>query len=144
MPKLLDIVKESGLSHEEVADLIKNRTVETPIESEIIEQPEVGVEVEETPTSEVVEEEVIEEEVVDEDVEALVQKLADEEEAKIELKEKADKAKIALMVQEELKKRGKITRKTPSKGTVTTDRTIDYGISGPVNGYEVKTIRKAV
>lgn len=129
MPKLLDVVKESGLSHEEVVELIKNRDVKPDgEEEEEIEEVE-EIEEDDKPDDE-------------DDVKALIQKLADEEEAKIEIKEKAEKVKIALMVQEELKRRGKIDRKTPSKGKITDVPKLEYEIN--TKGYEVKTIRKTV
>lgn len=134
MPKLLDFLKDKEISHADAMKLIEEHFVKPEDESDESEEPDITEGEDDKPEDE------IEEEQTDDEVEALVQKLADEEEAKIEAKAKADKVKLALMVQEELKKRGKITRKTPSKGKITDVPKLDYDIN--VKGYEVKSIRK--
>ena len=134
MGRLLDTVKESGLSHEEVVDLIeKDKALKLQQESEITQDPEIEVEGNVKPEDEAVEDEVVEEDEIDEETKALVSKLADEKEAK----DKADKVKIAELVQDELKRRGKVKRKTPSKGSITDVPKLNYELNS--TGYAVNT-----
>lgn len=132
MPKLLDFMKEKGISHADAIKLIDKHFIKPEDNTDEVEEPDIKEGEDDNPEDEVDEEEA--------KLEVLVQKLADEEEAKIKAKDEADKIIIAKRVQEELKKRGKIKRKTPSKGKVTDIPKLDYDIN--IKGYEVKTIRK--
>jgi len=138
MPKLLDFIKEKEITHAEAMELIEKYFVKRELETDEVKEPEVDADKIDK-TEDKIDDQKIEKDEED-DIEALVQKLADEEEAKIEAKIESDKVKIALMVQEELKKRGKVVRKTPSKGKITETPQLNYDIN--INGYEVKTIKK--
>jgi len=132
MPKLLDYLKEKGLSHEEVIKLLEERNSKPDEGTDVPEEPEGEPDEIDKPDSN--------QDELDKETQDLVKKLADEEEAKLEKEAEAEKARLAKLVQEELKRRGKIVRKTPSKGKINDDKSIEYGISN--NGFEVKTIRK--
>lgn len=134
MPKLLDFLKEKEISHADAMELIEKNYVKPDDEEEVEDESDEEEDENDKPEDEL--EDEIDELEVDDKIKAEVQRLADEEEAKA----KADKAKIALMVQEELKKRGKVKRKAPSKGSITDTPKLDYDIN--VKGYEVKTTRK--
>ena len=133
MPKLLDVIKEKNMTHAEAIELIEKNYVKPEGEIEEPEEPIIEEEEIDKPEDEPVKPK-------DEEEAELIQKLADEEEAKIEAKAKSDKVKIAEMVQDELKKRGKVKRKKPSAGTLTDVPKLDYDIN--TTGYEVKTTRR--
>lgn len=131
MTKLLDFVKEKGLSHANAMELIEKHYVKPEDEEEVVNEPDTEEGEIDKPEDEVINEE--------EKTKALVKKLADEQEAEANKAEEAKKVKIAELVKEELKRRGKITRKTPSSGELKKKPTLEYDIN--VRGYEVKTIK---
>lgn len=117
-PKLLDIVKESGLSHEEVVKLIEGakKPAEEPAEPAVTQEPVVEA---------VITDETVEKTDIEKAAELEVAKILEKEEAEVKdaaetkLKQKEDfKKKVDLEVAKILK----TTRKTPSKGTLSDSR----------------------
>lgn len=139
MTKLLDFVKEKGLSHADAMKLIEKHFVKPDDDTEITDEPDTSDEQIDKPDPDTDTSDKPEDD-IDAKTKALVNKLADEEEAKIKKEAELEKAKVVELVQAELKKRGKITRRTPSKGKIVKTPSLDYEIN--VRGYEVKTIRK--
>jgi hypothetical protein len=95
MPKLLDYIKETGYSHEEVMALLKSNPKESEEEDESPEEED----------SEEEDEEVIETE--DEDT---------EEEEKSESEIKISKDELSKLINKAVEERLKVIRKPPSKG----------------------------
>jgi len=128
MPKLLDYVKEEGLTHEEVIELIKNRNLK-PEEPEVkVEEPEVEVGEIDKPDEEI---ELVKDKVEEDSTETEQISTEEVEEEKPDISDKIKEEDIQL----------KIKRKTPSKGVIKQEPTIEYGITSH-RGYEVKTIRE--
>lgn len=134
MAKLLDKVKILGFTHEEAIKILENYKPDKKTD----ESDDTDTEVDQNDKTEQ-ETKASDKKKEEDKTKALVKKLADEEEAKIKADESTEKAKIVKLVQEELKKRGKITRKTPSKGKIVDTPSLHYDIN--IKGYEVKTIR---
>lgn len=146
MPKLLDYIKEKGLSHEDVIKLIEKGLDKSETEDEEIEEPDVEEGETDKPEDSDVEVEEETEQSSDDDKEVKVfstvkgspkvkvifpNERETEEEQQIDDKE----AEFAKKVKEEVKKQIlRIKRKTPSKGTKKKTASIEYGISD--RGYE--------
>ena len=147
MPKLLDFLKDKEISHAEAMAFIEEHYSNPDVPSSEPKVPPVeGEEIDNSDDETDEETKALVKKLADEE-EAKIKKLADEEEAKIkkladdeEAKIIADKAKVAKLVQDELSRRGKIKRKTPSKGGITDTPKVNYELN--TNGYEVKTTRR--
>ena len=112
MPKLLDVIKEKGLTHQEVIDLIE-RNIPIDLEiglpekvSEEKEVPEIEVEETDKPKKPI--------ELYITEVEEEKEEEPEPEEEEITLTQKEIDKKIADAVEEKLK----ATRKVPSKGKI--------------------------
>ncbi len=127
-PKLLDTIKESGLSHEEVKELIKKHLSKPDSEEEENQEEDMKTEETDKPKDKTIEKKV--------------------EEKPKEKKEKPisySKEELAKIIQKALEKERKHTLKKGSKGKVTKRTTIQspsliYDMN--IRGYEVKTIRE--
>jgi len=115
MPKLLDFLKEKGYTHEAVMELIEKNPIKPDTEEEVEDEPVPKEGEIDKPEGEV------------EEAEEETEKISDEV-------EEEEKAKITELVQEEVVKQLKIKRKTPSKGKLKTESSIEYGVSN--RGYE--------
>jgi len=117
MPKLLDYIKEKGLSHEDVIELIRKE----------FDKPESS----EEEVEEVIEEEGEDDkpEEVEQEEEAEIEQISDQEEV-----EDTKVPDIKKEVQKEIKKQLKVIRKTPSKGIISDKPVVDRTIKK--NWYE--------
>lgn len=117
MPKLLDVVKESGYSHQDVIDLIEKAGKPEPQEDEV----DISIE------------EVVEDDLPEDDIELPITEDEEEPEeidASITLtpEELTEKVKLAVA------KGIRVKRKVPSKGKIRDKPSVEYGVSN--RGYE--------
>jgi len=107
LPKLLDVIKEKGLTHQEVIELIEKVGLpETPVEEKDV--PEEEIQEDDKP------EEPIELYITDNTTEVVEEEEPEPEEEEITLTPEELDKKIADAVEEKLK----ATRKVPSKGKI--------------------------